>query len=331
MATIKASGGDYTTVALWEADTDNDLTGAGEVIGEIYDVNTTSLTTIAGATNTSSTNFRHLTVNSAYRHAGVWDTGKTNFQASSGASSVITISEAFFTLSYQQVKNTSGSPSGAIQISNVASVKINNCLGWTGGIGGLDDNSGLYITGAGSTGIVVRNSIFYTARNGIYGNNGSQTWTLENCTTVGGTYGVRTENGLTVTIKNHYSGGNTSNDYDAAGGIGWSTWSQPWTATTCACEDSITETGLTNGVAFSTSNFTNVTAGSYDLSLPSGSALIDAGTDLSGSFTIDIAGNTRSGTWDIGAFERVSAGAIVGRLVASKLLRGGILSGRLAR
>lgn len=38
---------------------------------------------------------------------------------------------------------------------------------------------------------------------------------------------------------------------------------------------------------------------------------VDAGTDLSAYFTTDAAGNTRTGTWDIGAFEYVSSGATV--------------------
>jgi len=40
-----------------------------------------------------------------------------------------------------------------------------------------------------------------------------------------------------------------------------------------------------------------------DLSLASGAVVIDQGFDLSDAFTDDILGNTRSGTWDIGAYE----------------------------
>lgn len=51
-----------------------------------------------------------------------------------------------------------------------------------------------------------------------------------------------------------------------------------------------------------------VTLGS-DFSLQVGSPAIDNGTDLSGVFTTDYNGNTRSGTWDIGAYE-YGAGAV---------------------
>ncbi|MHC4620941.1 MAG: hypothetical protein ACYTEQ_24615, partial [Planctomycetota bacterium] len=67
----------------------------------------------------------------------------------------------------------------------------------------------------------------------------------------------------------------------------------------CASNDTTGNTGLQN-IAFSTANFANVTAGSFDLHLVSGSALIDVGRTLSG-FTEDIDGQTRVDPWDIGA------------------------------
>ena len=60
--------------------------------------------------------------------------------------------------------------------------------------------------------------------------------------------------------------------------------------------------GDTGSVAYSTANFTNVTAGTEDFSLPVGSALIGA---ASGSTeTEDIRGRTRSDPEDVGAYER---------------------------
>lgn len=54
------------------------------------------------------------------------------------------------------------------------------------------------------------------------------------------------------------------------------------TFTTCQHSTAQSITGSTGSTAYSTANFTNVTSGSEDFHLPSGSALIDAGTDLSG-------------------------------------------------
>lgn len=82
-----------------------------------------------------------------------------------------------------------------------------------------------------------------------------------------------------------------------------------------------TATNCANSVACDTSTgtghagFTNVTAGSEDFHLIAGSALIDIGVDTSGegaplNFTTDIDGETRSGTWDIGADEYVAASGL---------------------
>lgn len=49
--------------------------------------------------------------------------------------------------------------------------------------------------------------------------------------------------------------------------------------------------------------FADNAPGSEDVELQANSALIDQGTDLSATFTTDILGVTRSGTWDIGAHE----------------------------
>jgi len=52
--------------------------------------------------------------------------------------------------------------------------------------------------------------------------------------------------------------------------------------------------------------FVSTTSGSEDLHIQSTSCAVDTGTDLSSYFTDDIDGDTRSGTWDIGADEYVS-------------------------
>lgn len=302
--TIKSSGGDYSSVSAWESGEQGNLSGVGEVKGVIYDVNTTTSTTIAGSTNLSASDFRHLTTDSTTRHAGKWDTSKSNFQFSSAVTNVVDIQEAFFQLSYCQLENTNGSPTGVVRVTNVASVLIDQCICWSA-TGGGDDNAGVYLNSAGCTSIKVRNTVCYGARGGIRSDNSSQTVTMENCAFVGGTKGISTAGGNGFTLKNVYCGGNTSDISETGGSYAPAGWSY----TTVMVSAAYSATGLTASIAYSTANFTNVTAGSVDIHLVSGSALIDAGTDLSGTFTVDINGATRSGTWDVGPDEFVAAAA----------------------
>lgn len=117
-----------------------------------------------------------------------------------------------------------------------------------------------------------------------------------------GTALVSSYEGASSRVKNSYFHGATA---AYSGGI---------TKVSCMHSSSSSVSGSTANVAYSTANFTNVTSGSEDLSLPSGSALIDAGTDLSADadypFSTDILGATRSGTWEVGPFNYAAAASL---------------------
>jgi hypothetical protein len=302
--TIKSAAGDYTTVALWEADTDNDLVTADEIqVGEIYDVNPTAVLVVAGAT-TDATRYRVLTTAAAHRHAGVWDTAKSNWQVSSTSGKCLQLNEAFAKGEYLQIKNTHATAGdGCIHIT-AGTCFADQCIVWQTASAAAAGSAGIVVSGSGDNS-KLRNCVSYQNHTGFYFQSGALGCEIDNCATVGNSHsGVRGDNGLDLIIKNHYSGGNTSLNYNEGGGA-----NVPWTFTTSMSSNTeSTLTGLTNSIAWSTANFTNVTAGSVDIHLVTGSALIDAGTDLSGTFTIDINGATRSGTWDVGPDEFVAAG-----------------------
>lgn len=172
-----------------------------------------------------------------------------------------------------------------------------NCIGydtsniaanWRGGGTATYKNC----AGFGATGT---NAAGFRALNN--GSAGSVTWI--NCIAVANaTYGF--VNSVTATAKNCYAGGNTTDAY--SGTI---------TRTTCMHSSATSFSNSTGSIAYSTANFTNVTAASEDLHLVSGSALIAAGTGPASDAavpTTDFEGTVRSGaTTDIG-FDQFSAG-----------------------
>jgi hypothetical protein len=107
----------------------------------------------------------------------------------------------------------------------------------------------------------------------------------------------------TQVLKNNICYNNT-NDYSFT-----ATWGgNPSTYTTSnnLAKDT---TSPDNDYDSSTLTFTNVGSGTEDFHLISSDTdAIDKGADLSGTFTTDIDGVTRTGTWDIGADEYVASG-----------------------
>jgi len=110
------------------------------------------------------------------------------------------------------------------------------------------------------------------------------------------------KNGGTVTAANNYVGG-------VSGGSSADDFSGTFTANYNISEDLTSDdnggTGNLTGQA-PTDQFVSITAGSEDLHLKAGSACLDVGDDLSGTFTDDVDGETRptgANTWDVGADE----------------------------
>lgn len=230
------------------------------------------------------------------RHAGVWDTSKYRIEGSNG--NVFTVAEDYVWLEGLQVQKTASS--GNFQVPFYVSglnasnhTRVGNCLFW-----GDDNNSytqaGAYLNSANSV-LTVWNSLFYCAGGsnsnfscGVLANAGV-TFNFYSCLMVGAYYGIRIGSGRTVTAKNcYFHGGTATASLDSGATL---------TTTTCASSDTAVDV---DNVPHSTTTFQNVTEGSQDYRLASGSALIGAGTTLTddppGSTALgaDIAGTTRS-------------------------------------
>lgn len=294
--TVKSSGGDYSSLATAEAGEQTNLVTADVQLDiECYAMEDTSAVAINGWT-TDATRYLRIVAPAAERHDGKWNTAKYRLTNSAEFTRTLSINEDFVRVEGLQVEHTNGNGVSPVEISSTANaassdVRISDCVvrsssTRTGGAG-----SGIY---QGSGKLSVQNTVVYKAGgSGVYTefSSNSPTTNLDNCTIAAcGEYGV--SSGGTMTLRNIYCGGNGTDAYSGS-----------MTRTTCAHSSATVFGGSTASVAHSTANFVSITSGSEDYHLVSGSALIDAGTDLSGTFTTDIDGNTRSGTWDIGADE----------------------------
>ena len=147
----------------------------------------------------------------------------------------------------------------------------------------------------------LRNSIIYDGDIAAVRMTGpGDTATVENCTLYSSARGVYSDEG-TATVTNTISLGNTT-DFDASGTGGGMTGSHNMstdgTAFSVFGSDPNAITGATSANEFVDDNFATA-----DLHLAATAQAINAGTNLSGTFTNDIDDETRGVAWDMGADE----------------------------
>ena len=295
LATIATSGGDYTTLAACEAGEQKDYDTANNYgLWRVDSVFADTTRVSVDGSVTSAADYIEIRVAPAVRHVGIYSTSKYRLEADGGFDAVLDLSDPYVRAVGLQIKNTAGSQP-AMKVLNVADCRAEKILVYGSGGAGIHNNatSDFYE-------LTAINCIVYGCTgDGFYAENVGE-FRAYNCDLCGnGGSGCEVEAGASV-LTNCYAGGNTGADY--AKGLGSITF------TTTYSEDGSLSTPT---AAYSTSSgcyFTNITGGSEDFHIGTSSTLKDAGTDLSGTFTDDIDGDTRSGTWDIGADEYVAAG-----------------------
>ena len=297
-----AASGNGTTSALSGAncayqrlyDAINEFNGQtlSEVLEIICDSGGTADTqgfTVGGIT-TSASNYIYIHPNASHRSLGKWSTDHYRMAFASENSFALTITSAYTRIDGLNIEVTAASESGTwggIYV-NANNVSITNCL-VKGAVSGTNAvGYGIYLYEG--TGLVVRNSIVYNFVNATEAHAGFRSWiaggnsySLDNCTVYNCYVGYLHSTGTRTSAKNLGAAGCTT---------AFSGWT-PDGGDTCSS---------------STPTFVSTTGGSEDLHLAaSDTTWHDAGTDLSGTFTTDIDGETRV-TWDIGADEYLSAG-----------------------
>ena len=268
---------------------------------------------------TGPSNYIQFNCNSPARHAGVYSTSKYRLSIANGVA--LTFSAANhvrFNGLIIEVSSGNGNYQNPIEFSSMsagARIDFVNCI--IKGHGA--DYVSSFLGGVDFGGTVnVINCILYglsTVNSGTTGiKNSGATLNVYSTVMIGGMVGFNHNSGTSV-FKNVYIGGTGYQDFWTSAENG------TFDKTNCASEDLTGDdaggvTSATNcitGVACSVATFTNVTGGSEDFHIVSGSGLRDVGVTTSAegapfNFTTDIDGDTRSGTWDIGADEYVASG-----------------------
>ena len=304
--TVKASCVDYTSLASAEAGEQGNLVSLDRQLDiECYASAAPDTTQVMfDGWTTDSTRYIRVLTPLSERHDGKWNTSKYYMEHSTTGDpgGVLACREEYTIFEGLQIRNTKASPTEFNDcIYTEARITVIKCI----------TRGGYYGINVSIANSEVRNSIAYGAVRGGYvrGFAGGSA-AAYNCTFIGSQYGLNTDASVNYPIaKNVYAHGGTA-CYSNNGGANLLTKTNCMSSDTTATNNAGGggATNCTNNIAHDTNNFTNVTAGSEDYHIPTGSALKDAGVDLSGQFTDDIDGDTRSGTWDVGADEFTAGG-----------------------
>lgn len=268
--TIKASGGDYTSLAAWEGAMDGDLTGTGYSEAVCYAIDDVDSVVINGWTTTAD-DYIYIHTDSTARHVGVWNGDKYNLITTNAEA--ITNNENYVRIDGLQVSTSAVNATGQ-DVIGCATIGASNDLRFSNLIlrgaydatyyqrclSLADSDITAYVWncimyGITASGLTSANIIYLLGTNKLY-----------SITGVGGTYGIYGSSGSDTTAKNCFFGGSYTEDF----------FGTVLAKTNCASEDqSADDTGATEtatncvaaSVPVSTATFVNVTPGSEDFHL----------------------------------------------------------------
>jgi len=319
--TIKpGGGGDYTSLAAWEADRRGNIITRDTIeVAECYSGNLGTLSLADANWTVDSTHYVIVRPATDHEHRGFFDTGRAYVSVSSGNGILVTVK--YTRLSGLSIESTSSSTGdAAINFSPLFGKGIMDsciCRNPTGyAIRAFSD-----LRSGGETN-EIRNCVFLHDSSGDqdcvdtgdpFGDNPGIVANFYNCTIINfrdsrHNINVRASSPVSdnVKLQNCYL-------YQQTGGVGINYGGNGVIlkgSTDATNNTEATSVALRN-IALSTANFTNVSYSTFDAHLAEDSALIDKGTNLSAQgVTTDFEGDTRSGSFDIGADEVPDTGGI---------------------
>lgn len=311
ISSFNKTGEDYSSISAWESDTDNDLITAAE--GETLEIHAddgevvpTGSITLYGAT-TNTTYYREIRAATGDTPTGAWDASKTTLKGTNGGSAYfISLSEAFSELKQLQIYGYSSS-GYIVQASYYEGTNVNNCI--------LDCEDNCYGVRVHDVDSLCYRNIIYNGT--VYGSIliAAACNNVNNNTCINSARGIRNSGGATVIIKNNICLGNSTADYEFT--FSSSSSNNISSDTTAPGSNSLQSRAATASSSPGAGDwviFNNITAGSEDYRLQDNSTdndAIDAGANLGSPYDLEIAGNTVTGTWDVGAFEVQVSGTTV--------------------
>ncbi len=284
----------YNTFASWETARQGNLVSDNRVEAAVAyndgDFVPGAVITINGST-TDATRYMMITVAPGHRHAGIGGAGVVLDGNNSGSYHGIQINDDYTRVEWLQFTRYGGAAGRAAVKIDASNVLLDKLIAYNFNTG--HTNKALRCT---SGTVTMRNCLVYDGSdNGIRAAGG--TITAQNCTVYGMTAGGVVRGSGTLNATNTISMGNGGSSFTSLSSQSYN-MSSDATATGAG--------SLTNKVA--ANQFVNISSGSYDFHLKSGSDAINVGSDLSGSFNADLEGETRpaGSAWDIGADERAA-------------------------
>ena len=284
-----AGGGDYTVMALAESTDQQDLVAGG---------NTYTLECVAGTENQSATttwagwvtgagNGITIKPQAGSEHGGIVGAG---YVLSSPGNVSLNLRQQYTSVIGIELVNTreaagTGNPVKTDQNDVLLDSLICRRVNFTPG--DTSPNLACINQDAANVSLICRNCLTIGGTYGITDTVTNPNNTIQNCSLVEWGTGGLNQTGLNVSVTN------TIAYSDIGAGAAFILDSPP--------ETSASNDGSQATITITGADFEDYAGGNY---VPAASGLLDgAGTDLSGTFTDDIAGNTRVDPWEIGAYE----------------------------
>lgn len=191
---IKQDGtGDYTSIAAWNnaAEHASTINGGDIYKGVISDNNAYNESITINAGSPTSSAYTWLTVASANRHAGVWDTGKARITYDGGNTAVFQLESDYVFLEWLQIHRPASGSIGdsdeGIRVTSTADTGclISRCIIWTDEED-TNDLNGIYIGNWSITSLYIDHCVVYGwTRSGLhaqmFSGSPNQQWYVDHC------------------------------------------------------------------------------------------------------------------------------------------------------